>query len=56
MWDGMGLLLPSSPKKKKKEGTIAQFKEYQEGHRQLCLQGSPWLWEQNCLKTIILLP
>lgn len=42
--------------KKGRNFPIAQFKEYQKGYKQLYLQGSPWLWEQNCQETIILLP
>lgn len=41
---------------KLKNFPVAQFKDYEEGYRQFCLQGSPWLWEQNSLETIILLP
>lgn len=48
-WDGTGPLLPSSLKRRK--FPIAQFKEYQKGYKQLYLQGSPWLWEQNCQET-----
>lgn len=53
-WDRTSAAIFSQ--KKERKFPIARLREYQKGYRQLYLQGSPWLWEQNFQETIILLP